>query len=81
MKKHCSNNTKLYITEDIYSNAYFIRTQVEKVGRFYQRDNRWFLWLYIYKYTRTFNTLTELLEFAERMYKKYWRENYEIHDC
>lgn len=80
-KRSHSNNTRLYVTEDIYSDAYFIRTDVEKFARMVFRNSEWFVWYYPLKYNQRFKTLTETLEITERLFKKYWREKYEIHNC
>lgn len=77
MKKVChSNTTRLFVSQDKYSDAYFIRTEKEKFARFVNRGNHWRIWFYPYKYNLKFNKLSDLLEVSERMYKKFWEEKH-----
>lgn len=82
MKKNClsKNTTRLFVTKDIYSNAYFIRTEKEKFAQLENRNNKWAVWIYPHKYIRYFTTLTESLSVIEKLYKKYWSEKYAIHN-
>lgn len=81
IKNSHSNTTRLFISKDRYSDAYFVRTEAEKFARIVSRNGEWFVWYYPLKYNQRFKTLTKTLEITERLYKKYWSEKYEIHDC
>lgn len=76
-KKNChSDNSNLYITKDVNSEAYFARTDIEKFARFYQINGEWAVWFYPYKYQLYFPTLTDTLCKIDKLFRKYWYETY-----
>ena len=76
MKNCHSNNTRLYITQDINSTAYFVRTDVEKFARFHRDEYGWMIWIYPYKYNLRTDSLTKTLKIMDKLFKKYWNSKY-----
>lgn len=72
-----SDDKRLYVTKDIYKEAYYIRTEKEKFAKFHRLNNMWYAWFYPFSYTLKFETLTKLLKKAESLYVKYYYESHE----
>jgi hypothetical protein len=79
MKQRTLNNSRLYVSKDIYQpNVYYARTDVEKFARFHKVGIFWNIWIYPYSQTEYKLTLTSALKLIEKMFKTYWQENYGV---
>lgn len=75
MTKTHSDNKRLFVTEDINNkDVYFAKTEKSVFARFKQIDNEWEVWLYPYKTRHIKKSFTEVLDFLDRIFKKYWEE-------
>lgn len=70
------NNTRLFVTKDKHSQAYFVRTEVEKIARFENLNNEWFVWIYPYGYSFFEKKLTDCLNRIEKIFGYYWVRTY-----
>lgn len=71
-----SNTTRLFVTKDIYNNAWFARNEVELFARIKKTDFGWQIWFYKYHFSQYTKTLTRCLELINNIYIKYWRNTY-----
>lgn len=76
MKKSQFDTRRLFITQDKLLGAYFIRSEAEKFVRFKKDNNKWFAWIYPYKYSLHFETLKEMFRVVNKIFVKYWNETY-----
>lgn len=79
MKELTLNNTRLYVSKDIYQpDVYYARTDVEKFARFHKVGIFWHIWFYPYAQTEYKLSLTSTLKLIEKMFKIYWQDNYGV---
>lgn len=78
MKYHSkkNNNSRLFVTKDTFSNAYFARTEIEKFARFEFLNNEWIIWIYPYEYLLHEKKLTNCLKQIEKVFFHYWKKTY-----
>lgn len=70
------NNSRLFVTKDCFSHAYFVRTEIEKFARFENLNNEWIVWIYPYSYLLHEKKLTDCLKKIEKIFFHYWKKNY-----
>lgn len=69
-------NSKLYLTQDISSSAYFARNCDGLFARFKKIGDRWNVYFYKDKYTLYKKTLTEVLTVVEKKFRKWYPTQY-----
>lgn len=75
-KKRCSDNSNLFITQDLYEeNVFFVRTEAEQFARI-KKNDKWVFFIYPYKMKLETDSLTLGLEAIDKLFKEYWEDKY-----